>query len=112
MDITRDWLKENFGKGLVYIPARCFMETYGMRNNSPMGPTGYSIGHLSMVDGKAMHVVLCFNGGVLWDNGDSREEEYGAMMGFFVMYDLEPMKAKWVKKPKKRKKRYEKRVKG
>lgn len=112
MNMTRDWLQENFKKGLAYVPARCFMETGVLRQNSPIGPTGYSIGHLSMVNGRAMHVVICFNGGVLWDNGDFREEEYGTILGYFVIYDLEPMKAKWVKKPKNRKKRYEKRIKG
>jgi len=112
MDVTRDWLKENFHKGLVYVPAKAFMETCGIRQNPPMGPTGYSIGHLSMVDDKSMHVVVCFNGGVLWDNGDSREEEYGTMQGFFVMYDLEPEKAKWLKKAKRKKNKNEKRTKG
>jgi hypothetical protein len=112
MEFTRKWLKENFHKGLVYVPAKAFMETAGIRQNPPMGPTGYSIGHLSMVDDKSMHVVVCFNGGVLWDNGDSREEEYGTMQGFFVMYDLEPEKAKWLKKAKRKKNKNEKRTKG
>lgn len=112
MDMTRDWLKENFNKGLVYIPAKAFMETSALRQNSPMGPTGYSIGHLSMVDDHSMHVVVCYNGGVLWDNGDSREEEYGTMQGFFVMYDLEPERAEWIKKAKRKKKKNEKRIKG
>jgi hypothetical protein len=77
-----------------------------------MGPSGYSIAHLSMVNDRSRHVAVAFNGGILWDNGDSREEEYGTILGYFVMYDLEPVKAKWVKKPKKKRKRYEKRAKG
>ena len=112
MDVTRVWLKENFRKGLVYVPARCFMETSGIRQNGPIGPEGYSIAHLSMVDDRSRHVAIAFNGGILYDNGDSREEEYGTILGFFVMYDLEPEKGKWVKNPKKRRKRYEKRAKG
>jgi len=97
MDFTRDWL-EKFGKGLVYIPTKNFMETDAMRDNPPMGPSGYSIGHLTMVDGEFNHVVICYNGGVLWDNGDDRHEEYGVMVGYFVLYDLEPKKAKKIKK--------------
>ena len=102
MNMTRDWLKDNFGKGLVYVPARSFMETGGIRQNPPIGPTGYSIAHLSMVDDRSMHVAVAFNGGILYDNGDSREAEYDTIQGFFVMYDLEPVKAKWIKKPRKR----------
>jgi len=105
MDVTKDWLKENFRKGLVYIPARCFMETGLIRQNSPIGPTGYSIGHLSMVDNTSTHVVICFNGGVLHDNSEDRSEEYGQMQGFFILYDLESPKAKWIKKPKRKKKK-------
>ena len=81
------------------------METSGLRDNPPMGPTGYSIGHLSMVDKSAMHVVICFNGGVLHDNAEDRSEEYGQMMGFFILYDLEPPKVKWIKKSKRKKKK-------
>lgn len=103
MDMTRLWLKENFRKGLVYIPARAFMETGVIRQNSPIGPTGYSIGHLSMVDNTSTHVVICYNGGVLWDNGEDRSEEYGSIQGYFVIYELEPERARWVKKPIKRK---------
>ena len=105
MDFTRKWLKEKFRKGIVYVPAKAFMETSGIRLNGPIGPEGYSIGHLSMVDDKSNHAVVCFNGGVYYDNASSREEEYGTMMGFFVIYDLEPVKAVMVKKPKKRRKK-------
>jgi hypothetical protein len=76
------------------------METGRMRNNGPIGPSGYSIAHLAMSP-EGMHVAIAFNGGVLWDNGDSRESEYKYIEGYFVLYDLEPPKAKWVKKPKK-----------
>ena len=69
-----------------------------------MGPTGYSIVHLSMVDDRAMHVAVAFNGGVLYDNSEDRSAEYGQIMGFFILYDLEFPKAKWIKKSKKRKK--------
>ena len=111
MNATRDWLKDNFKKGLVYVPARAFMETSGLRQNPPIGPTGFSIALLSMVDDRARHVAIAFNGGILYDNGDSREAEYDTILGFFVMYDLEPEKGEWVKKPKKRKKkRYESRT--
>lgn len=94
MDYTRTWLKENFNKGIVYIPARAFMETKEMRNNPPIGPSGFSIAHLSMVDERAMHVAIAFNGGIIYDNGDSREDEYGEIHGYFVIYDLQASKAK------------------
>lgn len=100
MDETRKWLADNFHKGIVYIPSRSFMETCKMRNNPPIGPAGFSIAHLSMVDERSMHVAIAFNGGILWDNGDSREDEYGTIQGYFVLYDLEPSKAKWLKKQK------------
>ena len=74
------------------------METCSIRNNAPIGPTGYSIVRLSMVDERAMHVAIAYNGGLIWDNGDSREEEYGEITGYFVVYDLEPSEAKWIKK--------------
>jgi hypothetical protein len=105
MDATRAWLKANFGKGIVYIPARAFMETSGIRQNGPLGPEGYSIVHLSMVDDRSRHVAIAYNGGVVYDNGDSREAEYDTILGFFVMYDLEPAKAKLIKKPKKHKRK-------
>ncbi len=105
MDSTRDWLKDNFNKGLVYIPARCFMETSEMRDNPPIGPSGYSIAHLSMVEKTAMHVVIAFNGGIVYDNGESRENEYGSIQGYFVLYDIETPKAKWIKKVRKRNRR-------
>lgn len=98
MDVTRVWLRDNFKKGIVYIPARAFMETGLIRQNGPIGPEGYSIAHLSMVDDKSMHVAIAFNGGIIYDNGDSREDEYGTIQGYFVIYDLEPSKAKRVLK--------------
>lgn len=101
MNYTREWLRENFGKGIVYVPAGMFMETARMRNNPPIGPMGYSIVHLAMVNPSAMHVAVGFNGGILWDNGDSREFEYKHIEGYFVIYDLEAPKAKWIKRVKK-----------
>ena len=108
MDMTRLWLKENFRKGLVYIPARAFMETGVLRQNNPIGPEGYSMGHMTMVDGRAMHVVICYNGGVLYDNGEDRSAEYGQIEGYFVIYDIEPEKAIWVKQPNKKRKKKKK----
>ena len=102
MDMTREWLKENFRKGIVYIPSKHFMETGVLRQNGPIGPGGYSIAHLGMVDGRNCHVVIAFNGGVLWDNGDNRSHEYDTILGYFVIYDLEPPKVKWIKKSKKK----------
>lgn len=61
-----------------------------------MGPSGHSIAHLAMVTPLAMHVAIAFNGGVIWDNGDSREMEYRHIEGYFVIYDLEAPKAKWM----------------
>jgi len=103
MEESRKWLAENFRKGIIYIPAKAFMETSGMRNNPPIGPAGFSIVRLSMVDKSAMHVAIAFNGGLLWDNGDSREDEYGEITGYFVIYDLEASGAKWLTKRKKKK---------
>lgn len=100
MDVTRLWLRENFKKGLVYIPSREFMETNKIRNNGPIGPEGYSIGLLNMVSAGSNHVVICYNGGVIWDNGDDRHSEYDALGGYFVIYDLDPPKAKQIKKKK------------
>ena len=94
MDKTRQWLAENFGKGIVYTPARAFMETGGLRQNPPIGPAGHSIALLGMVDPRATHVVIAFNGGVLYDNNESREDEYGQITGYFTLYDLEPEKAR------------------
>src|SRR5258708_6764173 len=82
MDFTRDWLKDNFKKGLVYIPARCFMATSAMRDNPPMGPSGYSIAHLSMVEQESMHVSIAYEGGIVYDNGESREDEYDTIQGY------------------------------
>ena len=101
MNYSRGWLGENFKKGLVYIPAGMFMETGRMRNNGPIGPAGFSIAYLGMVTAEAMHVAIAFNGGLIWDGGDSREMEYKHIEGYFVIYDLEAPKAKWIKKPKK-----------
>jgi hypothetical protein len=102
MDKTREWLEENFGKGLVYIPARAFMETSRTRNNSPIGPSGYSIIYLTMVTPTANHAAVAYNGGIVWDNGDSREDEYGEVKGYYVLYDLDPEAVRWKrgKKPK------------
>lgn len=102
MDETRKWLAEKFNKGLVYIPSRAFMETGTLRQNPPIGPSGYSIIHLSMVDDRAMHVAIAYNGGIIFDNGDSREIEYDKVEGYFVLYDLDAGKAKWVKKKRKK----------
>lgn len=89
LEATREWLKKNFKKGIVYIPARCFMETGEIRNNCGVGPAGYSIAHLSMVDNRSMHVVIAFNGEIIYDNGDDRWEEYGTVQGYYIIYDLE-----------------------
>jgi hypothetical protein len=97
MDMTRKWLEENFKKGIVYIPARCFMETGGMRDNSSIGPMGYSIAHLRMLNIEDDHAVIAYNGGILYDNGESREDEYDIILGYYVIYDLEPKKARWVR---------------
>ena len=111
MDATRAWLKLNFNKGLVYIPSREFMETGALRNNGPIGPEGYSIGHLSMIDNRNCHVVVCFNGGVIWDNGEDRHAEYDLLGGYFIIYDLESEKAIPFKKLKRRKLKRVKKVK-
>ena len=95
---TRDWLAENFNKGMVFIPARAFMETGRTCQNSPIGPTGFSIVIFTMVDARKRHAAIAFNGGVVWDNGDSREEEYDTIAGYYVIYDLQAPQAKWIRK--------------
>ena len=83
LDDTRRWLAGNFKKGLVYIPARMFMETAVCRYNGPIGPAGYSMAHLTMVSSDLGHVAVALNGGLLWDNGNSREDEYEVIRGYF-----------------------------
>ena len=101
-DDTRRWLEKNFNKGMVYLPARLFMETCKMRQNGPIGPAGYSMAYLTMISTDLGHVAVALNGGLLWDNGSSREDEYEVIRGYYVIYDLDPPAAKWVKgkKPK------------
>ena len=50
-----------------------------------------------MVSSDLGHVAVALNGGLLWDNGNSREDEYEVIRGYFVLYDLDPPTAKWVK---------------
>lgn len=110
MDKTRAWLKKHYNKGLVYVPANEFMETGKLRQNGPIGPEGYSIAYVTMKgesekeDGLA-HAVVCFNGGVFWDNGDDRHGEYDHIDGYYVIYDLAPGKAQKLRKPRRKKKR-------
>lgn len=104
MDKTREWLKEKWDKGLIYVPANAFMETgTKMRQNGPIGPEGFSIGYMNMVDDSNAHAVVCFNGGVFWDNGDNRAMEYSHISGYYVIYDLQGAKVKIKKRRKKRK---------
>jgi hypothetical protein len=107
MDKTREWLEDRFNKGLVYIPAKHFMETGPLKDNPAVGPSGYSIGLLSMVDDRANHALVCFDGKVVWDNGDDRSAEYDVILGYYVIYDLCPKarKASKVKISKKLKAR-------
>jgi hypothetical protein len=105
MDATRAWLKKNFKKGMIFIPSREFMETGPVRNNGPIGPEGYSIGLLEMVTAGSDHVVVCYNGGVIWDNGDERHSEYEVIGGYFVIYDIDPPKAKCIKKFKRKRRK-------
>lgn len=108
MDETRKWLKEKFNKGLVYIPAAAFMETGKMRQNGPIGPEGYSIAYMSMVNSDSAHAVVCFNGGVFWDNGDNRSQEYDHIDGYYVIYDLDGAKVRIKGRKRKRGRRVKK----
>lgn len=105
MNKSREWLKEKWGKGLVYIPASAFMETGKLRQNGPIGPEGYSIAYMSMVAKDAAHALVCFNGGVFWDNGDDRSKEYDHIDGYYVIYDLQGAKVTPKKRHKRRKKK-------
>jgi hypothetical protein len=42
-----------------------------------------------MIDSSTAHVVICYDGAVVWDNGDERHEEYDILAGYFIIYDLE-----------------------
>lgn len=88
MDKTREWLKKKYNRGLVYVPANAFMETGELRQNGPVGPEGYSIAYMNMVNPAFAHAVVCFNGGVFWDNGEDRSAEYDHISGYYVIYDL------------------------
>jgi hypothetical protein len=91
MEETRIWLKDKYGKGLVYVPIREFMESNSdkLHFNSSIAPVGYSIGYMSLVDKKSSHVIICKDGMVEWDNGDDRHDEYDVLKGYFIIYDLE-----------------------
>lgn len=93
MDKTREWLREEYGMGIVYISCREFMESGSerIRRNGSIGPMGYSIGHMVLVnsgDGSD-HVVICLDGEVYWDNGDDRHSEYDYILGYYVIYFLD-----------------------
>ncbi len=95
MDETRRWLKEKFNLGMVYVPSNQFMETGPLRQNGPIGPEGYSLAYVTMEgDQELAHAVVCFNGGVFYDNGDDRHEEYNHIDGYYVLYDLAGPKAR------------------
>jgi hypothetical protein len=105
MEETRKWLKEEWNRGLVYIPVNAFMETgTKIRQNGPIGPDGFSIGYMNMVEEDIAHAVVCFNGGVCWDNGQNRAMEYSHISGYFVIYDLDGSKVKIECYKKKKKK--------
>ncbi len=103
LDETRKWLRERYNKGLIYVPVNAFMETGKVRQNGPIGPDGYSIAYVDMIDEKLAHAVVCFNGGVFWDNGDNRNEEYKHIEGYYIIYDLNGAKVKRKKKSHRRK---------
>jgi hypothetical protein len=86
---TYEWLRRKHRKGMVYIPTKNFMETCEPKFNVSVGPKGYSIGYLTMIDSSTAHVVICYDGAVVWDNGDERHEEYDILAGYFIIYDLE-----------------------
>jgi hypothetical protein len=90
MDKTREWLKDYYNKGIVYIPMREFMENGELRFNSSMAPMGYSIGYVAMLADGMAHVIICKDGKVEWDNDDNgKHETYDVLMGYFIIYDLE-----------------------
>lgn len=87
---THEWLERRFGKGLVYVPTKNFMELGEIKFNQSGGPRGYSIGYLTMVSSPdSSHAVVCRDGKITWDNGDDRHEEYDVLVGYFIIYDLE-----------------------
>lgn len=90
MDRTREWLEKKYNKGIVYIPSSEFMETGGLQYNGSVGPWGYSIGMMRMLSTEDGHAVICKDGAVVWDNGDDRHKEYDVLIGYFIIYDLDP----------------------
>lgn len=91
MNQTRKWLKKKFDKGLLYIPSRNFMETGELKFNESIGPSGYSIAYLTILNrDDASHVIICKDGAMDWDNGDGCNDEYDVLLGYFVVYDLTP----------------------
>ena len=121
---AREWLGRRFKKGIIYVPAKEFMEGVvkeGCRHNTLVGPGGYSIGYMEMVDNnclckhggeRRLHAVVCYNGGVLYDNGDDRHDEYDHLWGYFVIYDLNPCVIKRKNTPLKESKKKNKNKKG
>lgn len=100
---TRLWLKKKLKKGIVYIAANNFMETCDVRYNDPIGPAGYSIGHMALHHTDEQHAIVCWGGCPIWDNGDDRNYEYDTIKGYFVIYDLGNRKPKTPPNPTKHK---------
>ncbi len=87
--LTKSWLEKNYNKSILFIPANQFMETGPVRYNNPIGPSGFSIGYISMLNPSAHHAVICFNGGIVFDNNNpSIFNEYKSIEGFFIIYPL------------------------
>jgi len=102
MQKTHKWLREKYKKGMVYVPSRQFMESGALKFNTSGGPGGYSIGYLSMLTSNAHHAVICKDGEIIWDNGDSREDDYDVLKGYMIIYDLDNAISPYRKKGKKK----------
>ena len=83
VEMTREWLKP-MGKGLVFIPFSAFLDT-GMKYNHNMFPPGECIAILETggVDNHACYMI----DGELFEDGN---EGYKSVMGFCIVYELEP----------------------
>ena len=85
---TREWLLENYGKSLVYIPVNQFMETGKFRYNPSNGPDGYSIMVILTEGDGPNHVTIAWNGGMYHDPTPLECTDFTGVLGYFVMYDL------------------------
>ena len=85
LDMTREWLRER-GKGLVFVPFNAFLDT-GLKYNPNMFPDGECI--VILGTGEEDNHACYMNNGELFEG---RNDRYDSVVGFCIVYDLEPKK--------------------